>query len=415
MHDNSDMIIHVLVDVAQKDTRQDGDAAERNTGQVNVLVTLGVCDLAGQHDHLVRGLVTGDSRDLFDPVEETCCGELDGLGNVGGVCDAQLQRHGAADVLDGVRGELVDKHIIVHGVANAPANDTDRERQRRDRGDDVVGADDGRHDTRGHDDAADAQSAEDQETPERGQVEAGATGQCTAPSRHEDGREDHEFAVMAAEHGQQPQHNTRAREDAEADGDTAHTDADGVVSVDVEGLRRPEHDDAEEVGARDGRDDQRERQDAGFLLHARREHGELGELDLPDGEQDEEEHGADDQRGQHVRVAPFVLVPAPLETGEEEDHADDGESAADKVDFANDFLPAQTAAVWARRGEVEEESPAEADTCPDAAEQGAIPPAGVGRDELGPEHGWAEWDDGEHQDRNVFASFTSWGQLRGDG
>lgn len=151
------------------------------------------------------------------------------------------------------------------------------------------------------------------------------------------------------------------------------------------------------------------------MLHARRKHGELGELDLPDREQNEEENGANDQRRQHVGVAPFVLVSSPLETGEEENHADDGETAADKVDFANDFLPAEATAVGAGRWEVEEESPPEADACPDAAEQRAIAPAGVGRDELGPEHGRAEWDDGEHQDGDVFASFTGRRQFRGDG
>ncbi|KIW47453.1 uncharacterized protein PV06_00148 [Exophiala oligosperma] len=249
MHHNSDMVIHVLVDIAQKDTGYDGDTTECDTGQIHILVTLGVGDLASKHNHFVRGLVAGDTGNFLDAFEQTGARELDDLGDVGLVGDAQLQRHGAADVLDGVGDELVDKDVVVNRVTDAPADHADRESQGRHRRDDVVGTDDGRHDTRGDHDAADAQAAQDQETPEGVEVEPGAACQRAASRGHENGREDHEFAVVAPEHGQQPQDDAGAREDAETDGDTTDADTDGVVAVDVERLRRPEHDDAEEVGA----------------------------------------------------------------------------------------------------------------------------------------------------------------------
>ena len=104
---------------------------------------------------------------------------------------------------------------------------------------------------------------------------------------HDDGRDDHQFAVVAAEDAKEPEHDAGTGQDAEADGDTADADAGGVVAVDVEGLCGPEHDDGEEVGAGDEGNDQRQGQNARLLLQAGRKHGEFGKLDFPDGEEDE--------------------------------------------------------------------------------------------------------------------------------
>ena len=60
------------------------------------------------------------------------------------------------------------------------------------------------------------------------------------------------------------------------------------MTIDVECLRRPEHDDGEEIGTRNERDNKRQSEDAWLLLEARREHGEFRALHLPDSKGDKE-------------------------------------------------------------------------------------------------------------------------------
>lgn len=187
------------------------------------------------------------------------------------------------------------------------------------------------------------------------------------------------------------------------------------MTVDIEGLSRPEHDDGEEVGAGNCSDDQCQGKDSGFLLHSRREHGELCEFRFPDGESDEEEYGTENKRCQHMGGTPFVLVATPLETSEEQNHADDGESSADKVDFTNDLFPGQAARVGSRWWEVKEQCADETDNSPETAQKGAPAPAGVTGNQLSPKDRWAEGDDGENEDGDVFASLAGWSQLGSDG
>lgn len=103
---------------------------------------------------------------------------------------------------------------------------------------------------------------------------------------HQNGRDDHELLVVAAEDAQKPEHDASAGQDAEADGDAADANADGILAVDVEGLRGPEHEDGEEVGAGDEGDDEGQGEDARVLLEPGGKHGEFGKLGFPDAEGD---------------------------------------------------------------------------------------------------------------------------------
>ena len=121
------MIVHELVDVAQETRGDDADGAKRDTGQVHVLVAFGVGHLAGVHDHRVRRLVPRDAGDQHEIVQQRGAGEGDGFGDVAGVGDAELEFHRAADVVDGVGHELADEDVVVDGVADGAADDTDGE------------------------------------------------------------------------------------------------------------------------------------------------------------------------------------------------------------------------------------------------------------------------------------------------
>lgn len=59
------------------------------------------------------------------------------------------------------------------------------------------------------------------------------------------------------------------------------------MTVDVESLGRPKHQNGKEVGTRDEGDDQGEGEDTGFLAETLGEHGEFGKLGFPDAEGDE--------------------------------------------------------------------------------------------------------------------------------
>lgn len=60
-------------------------------------------------------------------------------------------------------------------------------------------------------------------------------------SRHQDAASYQKLLVMAAEDTKEPQNNTSPAHNTKADGETAETDAERVMSVDVERLRWPEH------------------------------------------------------------------------------------------------------------------------------------------------------------------------------
>lgn len=166
MHDDSNVIVHVLGDIAQEASGDNGNGAKGNGGEINILVTLGKGHLAGRDDNLVRRLVFPDAGDESQALEQAGAGQLDGFGDVGDVFDAELVHHGAADVVFGVGDEFVDEDVVIDRVADDAADDADGEGEGGDGGDEVVRADDGGDDGGGDDDATNAEAGEDEEAPE---------------------------------------------------------------------------------------------------------------------------------------------------------------------------------------------------------------------------------------------------------
>lgn len=165
LHDNRHMVIHVLVNIPQKARRNDTHTTECNACQVHILVTLGVCQLTRRNHHIVRGLVASNARDRLQLRQQARGRECDGVADVSGVCNAELELHGATDVLDCVGDEFLDEDIVIGGIADSAADDANGESKRSDSGNEVVGADDGCHDGSWNNDAADAEASEDEETP----------------------------------------------------------------------------------------------------------------------------------------------------------------------------------------------------------------------------------------------------------
>ena len=98
-----------------------------------------------------------------------------------------------------------------------------------------------------------------------------------------------------------------------------------------------------------------------------------------------------------------------------EDHAANAEDATNVVDLF-EHLPARHAhTIHTRWRKVEDRGHGETDEIPDAAEQADPSPGAMRRDELAPEDGRAEGDDGEDEDGDVFSTLGGRRKLGGDG
>jgi hypothetical protein len=133
-------------------------------------------------------------------------------------------------------------------------------------------------------------------------------------SRHDNRRSYHQFPVVASENAEEPEHDDSTSKDAKTDGETTNADTSGVMTIDVEGLCWPEHDDREKVGAGDEGDDQSQGQDARFPLKTSWEHGEFGTLDFPDDEGDAES-SSEEEGDEDVGRCPFILFRELVELG----------------------------------------------------------------------------------------------------
>ena len=156
------MVVHVLVDVAQEAGADDRDDAEGDGHQIHIPVALRVGNLPRRDDGLVRQFRSLDARQHLEILNEGRPRQGDRLLNHTPVQDMQFQLHSPADVVDGVGDEFVVEDVVVDGVAHRAADDADGEGEGRDGGDEVVGADDGCDDGGGDDDAADAETGENE-------------------------------------------------------------------------------------------------------------------------------------------------------------------------------------------------------------------------------------------------------------
>jgi len=137
-HNHRNMVIHKLIDIPQKARRHHADGPKRNARQIHPLVALRKRRLARRHHHPIRRLIALDPGNELELVEQGGAGEGDGFADEGGVFDAQVQGHGAADVVFGVGDEFVDEDVVVGCVANGAADDADGEGEGGDGGDEVL-------------------------------------------------------------------------------------------------------------------------------------------------------------------------------------------------------------------------------------------------------------------------------------
>jgi hypothetical protein len=111
---------------------------------------------------------------------------------------------------------------------------------------------------------------------------------------------------VTLQESQEPEDDAGAGHDAEASWQAAKANLDGVMTVNVESLSRPEHENREEVGTGNESDDQGEDEGALLLANPAREHGICGIVDLPENEAGEDEN-SQDERHKDVGRCPGIL------------------------------------------------------------------------------------------------------------
>ena len=136
------------------------------------------------------------------------------------------------------------------------------------------------------------------------------------------------------------------------------------MTINVERLRRPEHEDREEVGSRDERNNKCQPKNPGLLTKSLGEHGMFGSVSFPEDKGDEESD-TQDQGREHVCAGPLVLVATPLHAHHEQDHTSNRQETADVVDLRENLSAAHTHAVDAGRRVVEHEGQDETDESPE--------------------------------------------------
>lgn len=410
------MVIHVLADISQEAGGDNTDRTKRDTGIVDVLVCASVSDLSSGDNQLLGAWYTLDTLELTNLLQKRSTSKRDGLGDDRNAGDVELEDHSTSDVLDGERYKLVVEDVVVDAVSDRSTNDTNGQSQGSDSRNKVIRADNGRDDRSWNDDTTNSETSDDEDTPEDIEIVDCGNGESTAASSHQNGGTNHQLAVLSPEDGQKPKDNAGTGENRKANWDTADTDANGVVTVDIEGLGRPEHENAEEVGSRDESDDQSEQQDAGRLHKSPWEHWKLGELGFPHGESDKE-GDTEDEWDQDMCRAPLVLVATPLHTSHEQDHTGNTEETTDKVNLTDHLLLGETARVYSWWREVEDSSHDRSNGSPDTAQKANPAPGtrGLRRNQLTPENGWAERNNGEDEYGDVLAALGSRCEFRCSG
>lgn len=105
------------------------------------------------------------------------------------------------------------------------------------------------------------------------------------------------------------------------------------------------------------------------------------------------------------------LISSPLHASHEQDHPGDAEETTNKINLADDLSAGETLGVGTRWRKVEEQGEEEANGSPDSAQKSTPSPSGVRCDQLGPQHGRTEGDDGKNEHGDVLATLGRGSQL----
>jgi hypothetical protein len=234
--------------------------------------------------------------------------------------------------------------------------------------------------------------------------------QSASESSHEDGRHEEKFSVPALKPTERCICEDGAKGCGERWWDTFETDLDWIVLENVLKEYGEEVEQCEEVHACNKGNTVRSTDDSLTSEHLVWNHGILGEFPLPNDERDYESD-ANEQLNKDVRRSPRMRVAASLHGNKEENKANDGEESADEVDLAHNLLDTLAMSTSLRCWKVEDRDTNEGDAVPDHGDPDGPAPGVVCAQKLRVHQVRAEWDDGECNQCQVYATLADWHKL----
>lgn len=132
MHHDSNVIVHILVYIIQKQCRQDTHSPERNTDQINSPIALCKSLLSRFHYNIKGSLISLYTWDAVQPLDEGGSCKDDSLANICAVGYVQLKGHGGAYVLCQAGNKMLNEYVVVDSVTDTAANNTNGQSKGRD-------------------------------------------------------------------------------------------------------------------------------------------------------------------------------------------------------------------------------------------------------------------------------------------
>lgn len=174
------MVIHVLSNITQEARRDNTNGSKSNAGKIHILIASSIGLLSDENDQIIGRLIACNTGNLVQQRQQAGTRKFDGHTDVCFVSDAELVDHGTADHLRGVGNEFVDEDVVVDAISYRAADHANGKGESSDGSDEVVGADDCCNNGCWDDDATDAKTSENEETPEGVKVEAVRASKSTA-------------------------------------------------------------------------------------------------------------------------------------------------------------------------------------------------------------------------------------------
>lgn len=126
-------------------------------------------------------------------------------------------------------------------------------------------------------------------------------------SCHENTADNQELLVVSAENAKKNKHDAGSRQNTKTDRQAANANLHGIMAIYIERLGRPEHENGEEVCARDECDDEGENESTRLLVETLWEDGVFGVVCFPDDKGNHEDD-TNNQWGNNMSRRPFVLT-----------------------------------------------------------------------------------------------------------
>lgn len=133
VHDDRNMIVHILMYIIQKQCRQDTHSPKQNTDQINSPIALCISLLSRFHYNIKGSLISFYTWDAVQLLNEGGSCKEDSLANICAVGYVQLEGHDGAHVLCQAENKMLNEYVEVDSVTDTAADNANGQSKGRDR------------------------------------------------------------------------------------------------------------------------------------------------------------------------------------------------------------------------------------------------------------------------------------------